>query len=227
LDEEEDGFRLIGSYGLGFARLLDGPILATYEEDTEYSVGGYLSPYEDIGLRLVQLVEARETARSGSPERREASAELKRFLQSIALQTRGRPTDLHQIAVRRLTDEGEQLVALVASVLAESPELSERTVEVLASFEVPREEMLGWALRLALPMFSGPELLSLRRGIDKDARRGEGLNGFPREFAVHLLAHRLRRPVGPIARKTTNGWAAEMMSASGSHCEICGVDHER
>jgi hypothetical protein len=224
---EEDGrFRLFGSFGVRFPRLLDGPVLATYEEDTEYTIGGYFSPYEEIGLRLVQLVEAREAERPGSAGRRAADVELRSFVTGIVLQTRGRPTDLREDAARRIVDEGERLVSLVLKALAEHVEVSERTRMVLTSFAVTPPQMVDWAVRLALPVFSRLEIDALCRSTRELVRRGDRGEAFAREFAVRLLAHRLRRPVAAIARKTTNGWKAEMMGASGPVCEICGVDHE-
>jgi len=224
---EEDGgeFRLIGSFGVTFSRLLDGPLLANYEADTEFSEGGYASPYEEIGLRLVQLVEARDAARPGSMARRAAGADLKRFLGGVAIQSRGRPTDLRVRAVRRLAEEGERLVRLTAGALAEPIEPSESTREVLAAFGVPTSGMVEWALRLALPVFSQVELAALRREVDSQRKRGNAGGKFPREFAVQLLAHRFHRPVSAIARKSMTGWMAELMGTHGGRCGICGRDH--
>ena len=136
------------------------------------------------------------------------------------------PDGLREHVVRRLVNEGQQLLRVVVASLAEPIELSDSTGEVLAAFEVPSSGMVDWALRLALPVFSQLEVGALRQRIEKLQRRGDRLDGVPLEFAVQLFAHRLRRPVGGIARKATNGWAAEVMSVPGDRCEICDVSHD-
>jgi hypothetical protein len=56
--------------------LLEGPILADYEQSSEDHIGGYISPYEDIGLTTVNLVETFESSPAGSVERAAAKKEL-------------------------------------------------------------------------------------------------------------------------------------------------------
>jgi hypothetical protein len=222
VDRDSDRYRLIGCFGARFSRLLDGPVLASSEEDTEYSSGGYASPYEDIGLRIVQLVEARASAVPGTDDWRAASAQIEGYLRDLAIRVPGRPTNLRDAAARRIVDEGEELVRLVASAVGEKLEVSDLTRQVLESFGIQSSEMFAWALRLVVPCFSGLELQALEAA--RRDWRGRP-DAFPRDFAVRLLAHRLRLPAATIARKAMDGWAAEVMDPAGVSCRVCGANH--
>ncbi|HEX8696984.1 MAG TPA: hypothetical protein VF746_31490 [Longimicrobium sp.] len=62
-EDEDEEARSWWSFGsVAFPRILDGPVLATYEPDTQYSIGGYDSPYEEIGVELVTLLDERNAA---------------------------------------------------------------------------------------------------------------------------------------------------------------------
>ena len=223
--EESNGeFRFIGSFGHRFSRLAEGPCLAHYEPDTEYSTGGYISPYEDIGVRLANLVEDREAAPARSEEKRIAKHQLGLFLNEVALKVRGRPTSLPGVVAKRIVQEGSDLVELCWSALAADFPLSELTRRVFTSYSVPPSEMLDWAIRLTVPNFSALELTALRR-------RGRAIHRSPaapmshsRDFAVELLAHRLGRPAAKVARKVMHGWAAEMVAPRGN-CTVCQQTH--
>jgi hypothetical protein len=224
--EEVDGqFRFYGTFGIGFPQVLNGPVLAYYEPDTEYTIGGYISPYEDIGVQLVNLVEDREAAPAGSAERVGAQKRLDEFLEELGNRVRGRPTVLRDSAAKRIFEEGRELNALLWDALGTEVPVAETTRRVLASQGVEPSEMLGWATRLALPNFSDVELRALRRRIRETRHRPPEAVAFADEFTVQLLAHRLRTPVATIARKVMYGRDAELVQASGDACMVCGRKH--
>jgi hypothetical protein len=224
--EEVDGkLRLLnGSGGIYFPCVLDGPVLVHYEPDTEYTIGGRISPYEEIGLELVKHVEAREAARAGSEERERAQEELDRFLDELAISVRGRPTILRELAARKIFEEGCRLINVCWQALRTEISLTETTKNTFASYGIPLSAMFEWAIRLVLPNFSIPELKALQRQI-AEPKQYPGPVSPPREFTVHVLAHRLGEPVATVARKVMHGWDAEMVEAHGEACMICKRRH--
>jgi hypothetical protein len=209
--------------GLRFPSIVDGPILAFNEPDTEYTIGGYYSPYEEIGMELVSLVEAREAA-SGTSEGAEAQDRLDEFLGRVAGRARGRPTSLRDDVGRALFEEGRSFVAVCWEALVTPIALHDDTRAVLAALGVAEADHELSALQLALPNLSTRELLALRdraRAVNNRTAPSTSVEG----FTVHVLAHRLRVGVSTVSRKVFDGWTAEALVAPGAACVICDQVH--
>lgn len=146
-------------------RILDGPVLATYESDTQYSIGGYDSPYEEIGLELMALLDARNAARSGTPERASANRRLGEFLVGVGGSVHGRPTVLRRAAARKLAEEGFPLFRALWEAFATPIKLNPRVQRVLRGLAGGNVEPEEWALRLVLPTFSALEIQAMVRNI--------------------------------------------------------------
>lgn len=223
VEQVKGQFHFIGTFGSSFPRILDGPILASHEPDTEYTIGGYISPYEEIGVQLVNLIEDREAAISGSTQRSEADTKLNQFLRDLALRVGGRPTVLRDSAAAKIFEDCCRILQVCCHVLSQPIILSETTQKVFAAHGVRSSEMLSWAIRLSLPIFSELELRSLQQQMRDKKRRRQESTPFEREFAIHLMAHRLRVSAATIARKVMSGWEADAVATS--TCSICDCLH--
>lgn len=221
-DEEARSWWSFGS--VAFPRILDGPVLATYEPDTQYSIGGYDSPYEEIGLELMALLDARNAARSGTPERASANRRLGEFLVGVGGSVHGRPTVLRRAAARKLAEEGFPLFRALWEALATPVEINSRVQRVLRGLAGGSTKPEEWALRLVLPTFSALEIQAMLRNIR--VTRGPRTAGMvsAEEFCMHVVAHRLATPIENVARKMKDGWVAEMLAAS-EGCAVCGGAH--
>ena len=83
---------------------------------------------------------------------------------------------------------------------------------------------MGGAPSPAVPLSSGDS--GAPQAIGDSAHLPPG-PGAPEElFAVRVLAHRLRLPVGTIARKVMSGWDADAADLK-IPCVVCGEDHEQ
>lgn len=209
---------------LRFPSALDGPVLSYYEPDSEHTIGGYISPYEEIGLELVRLLEQREAAPAGSPQRREAQSNLEEFLNRIAGSLPGRPPTIRDEAARRIVEEGARFIQLIWTALEPVVELHPLTMEILCKYVGTAEAAEEAAVGLVLPNLSAREVAALRRGIKESRRAPLGPVTPAHRFAMAVLAHRLRLPIGTVARKVTTGWNAEMVQVA-DECIVCGDVH--
>ncbi len=222
---EEEGVHSTWSFGsAAFPRILNGPVLASYQEDTPYSIGGYNSPYEEIGIELVELLDQRRAAAPGSPEQIAAKRRLSEFLIRVGGSFQGHPTRLRSTAARQLAQQGFPLFRALWVALATKIEINakaRRVLETLGGASAEREE---WALRLVLPNLSAAEIKAMRQKI----RVSGPLSGVhPAEaFCLHVITHRLAIPVEKVARKMKHGWAAEMIAVSGG-CAVCEAPDHR
>lgn len=230
---EEEGVHSTWPLGSAvFPTILNRPVLASYEEDTPYSIGGYNSPYEEIGIELVELLDQRRAAAPGSPERVAAKRRLDEFLIRVGGSFHGHPTRLRTTAARQLAEQGFPLFRALWEALATKIEINARARRVLETLGGVSAEPEEWALRLVLPNLSAAEIKAMRQKI----RVSWTLSGVhPAEaFCLHVIAHRLAIPVEQVARKMKHGWAAEMIAVSGG-CAVCdapddhsaerGIDH--
>lgn len=184
--------------------------LAEWEPDTESSIGGYISPYEDIGLELVRRVDARDSAPPGTEDREQAEKDLDEFLKSISVKLqRGRPPDGPDRAVlQALVDEGESLLDVCWQEL-HRPRLDPRARRVLERYGAATEDGQNlWAARLALPHLSRHEILALQ-ALAADRRRRHETRATPRRIAVWLVARRLQIQPPTVSRKVDGSSAAE------------------
>lgn len=221
-DEETRSWWPFGS--AAFPRILDGPVLATYEPDTQYSIGGYDSPYEEIGLELTVLLDARNAARSGTPERANANRRLAEFLVEVGGSVHGRPTVLRHAAARKLAGEGFPLFRRMWEALAIPVEINPRVQRVLRGLAGGSTEPEEWALRLVLPSFSALEIQAMLRNIRAAPKPRTAGVVSAEEFCMHVVAHRIATPIENVARKMKDGWVAEMLAAS-DRCAVCGAAH--
>jgi hypothetical protein len=222
---EEQGVCSRWSYGsAGFPAVLDGPVLASYEPDTEYSSGAYISPYEEIGLELVSLLDARLGARPGTPERASAKRRLAEFLVEVGGPVHGRPTALRQPTARRLADEGFSLFGILWEALGTEVEIHPLALRVIRSLGGVDADPAELSLRLVLPNLSEVEIRSMLQNIRASGRPRSGTVPSAAEFCMHVVAHRLAIPIENVARKMKDGWTAEMLGGS-ERCAICGDTH--
>jgi hypothetical protein len=171
---------------------------------------GEQSPYDEVGRRLVELLDTRRYAKPGN-EYRVASRFLNEFLTEIDVRhgkgtrQKGPPPNL----VAALFAEGKQLLSLCWDIFPFS--ISRRSEEVLrqalgdAGDDTPVEELCLWSARLALPVLSCPEILALKSQREEARSMGkQGWRPTPRRFAVWVLARRLRLDAKTLARKVLN-----------------------
>ena len=183
-----------------------------------------MSPYEEIGLELVRLVEAREAARAGSDERASARRLLDEFIRNVARRVGGRPTVISQAAATRIVRQGYKLLSVLWDALATDVALSPATADALDAVVTAGGNVQDWAIRLAVPILSGAEIRALRDGIRAAERLPKESLTPAERFTLQVLAHRLQMPVGTIAHKVMNGWSAEQAEAD-RRCTICGQEH--
>jgi hypothetical protein len=213
------------SFGsIAFPSILEGPLLAAYEPDTQYSIGGYISPYEEIGIELVRLLDDRNAARSGTADRSSANRRLNEFLIRVGGGSRGRPAVLRRATARKLAEQGFSLFTTLWGALAERVQVNPRAARVLQGLAKGDAEPEEWALRLVLPSLSALEIEAMLRNI-RSARRARIGIVSAEEFCIHVVAHRLDARVENVARKMKDGWVAELMAAGGG-CAVCGRVHE-
>jgi hypothetical protein len=226
VDEVDGELRLIGSFGSLFPRNLEGAVLASYEENTEYSDGGYISPYEEIGVELVRLIEERDAV-AGTNERALAQKRLDEFVKSLSVKVPGSPTILRDEPAKKIFDEGCRLIALCAEAFEQDIVLGNTAERVFDAYMIPRCEMLEWATRLVLPNLSQLELRALLRRVRASNHVTQGREIFAREFTLQLMAHRLRTVPDAVARKVMGGWDAATYETYDQQCAICEAVHER
>lgn len=225
--EEVDGeLRLIGSFGSSFPRNLDGALLASYEDNTEYSDGGYISPYEEIGVELVRLIEERDAA-AGSHERDVAQKQLDDFVRSLSVKVRGAPTILRDEPAKTIFEEGCRLIAFCAEAFERDIVLGNTAEKVFEAHTIPTSDTLEWAIRLVLPNLSQLELRALLHRVRAGQHVAKGRDVFAREFTLQLISHRLRMAADAVARKVMGGWDASAYESFEQQCAVCGGVHER
>ncbi len=201
LDEEDD--RLHPGWTLF---LPSKPDLSTWEPESEHTVGGLYSPYEEIGRELVALVEAREQAEAGSSERREADAELDGFLRDLGVTVgrRGAPYKGAPKSIRiELVQQGVALFTLCWNHLPANP--SPRTREILRANDASDDpqEIVLWAAQLALPILSRREIQVLTQQALEASSLGPGaaLPPTPEDFSVRVVARRLSTAATTLAKE--------------------------
>ena len=181
------------------------PDLRSWEPEFEHTIGGLISPYEEIGLELVALVEAREHSTPGT-ERREADKALKDFLRDLGVTVgrRGAPYKGAPKSVRiELVQQGVALFTLCWSQLPANP--SQRTREILRANNASDDpqEIALWAARLALPILSRREIHVLTQQALEARSLGPGaaLPPTPEDFSVWVVARRLSTAATTIAKE--------------------------
>jgi hypothetical protein len=218
-----DGVRSWWSFGTPlFPRVLDGPVLACYEPDTPYSTGGYCSPYEEIGIELVSLLDRRNAAAAKSPERAAAKRALDEFLIGVGGSVHGHPTTLRTRSAKTLAREGFALFEALWSALGSPIQVDPRASHVLQALGGPGTDVEEYALRLVLPTLSALEIKALRDRVRAPHRPVRGVAPAV-EFCVHVTAHRMAVPVESVTRKMKDGWLADMLA--GDNCLVCGIRH--
>lgn len=171
--------------------------LTYWEPDSEHSVGGIVSPYGEIERELLTHIDDQRFARD-KPERARAKTAWHGFLEALmALLPAHRPGAMPpDPLMEALVQEGRELMQLCWDVPVE---ISAATSEIFVAEGVQDEpEMIMWATRLALPIFSRPELLALKAHAAATQRSGRPT---PQRFAIWVLAHRLQIPAHRIARR--------------------------
>lgn len=178
----------------------------------------------DAVATIQQLARARDAAKNVT-ERKRADAELRALLKSMAARSPGKPSEMPNVAVlEALVDQGKRLLRLCWQ---EPPRtVTARTNMILFDHGV---EDLGeqklWIARLALPVFSKPEIQALfserKRAYDlaaESSRRrtfGERRTLTPRptalRFTFWVLAHRLGFGARALARKAAGGKTVEYL----------------
>ncbi len=92
--------------------------------------------------------------------------------------------------LRALKTQGEELIGLCWDILrGEQFDISHTTTEILADHAAM--ETRAWAARLALPVFSCPEILALQAQSEEKWEKGSGAYPTPKKFVIWVLAHRL------------------------------------
>ena len=168
------------------------------------------SVYEEIGQRLVAYVEDWIAARD-SNERDERRRPLDEFRNQIALElgfiVKGRrrlPEGPRPDILKALVRQGRPLFELCWNVFP--VHLSDRMQKEFDGQGVSGFEMALWTARLALPIFSRPEILALQAESEEAARWRRGMGSHPtaRRFVIWVLAHRLALSATTLARTTLN-----------------------
>jgi hypothetical protein len=192
----------VGVVAGSYARFLPSHIddLAFFEPDSEHTIGGWVSPYEELGRELLRLVEAFRFA--DKTNRQSAKTALHSFLQAIqAKLSRRRPPEGPPLRVLGgLLAEARGLFGICFGALREF-EISDSTRRVLGAQHVPAGQALSWSARLALPVFSRKELSAMWRVAREDPREAITPPPTARKLAVWLLAHRLQMHAPFLARK--------------------------
>ena len=156
--------------------------------------------YLFLGLDLVVRVEALESAQT-KRERATAQSELDAFLKGLGAElSQGRPRRGPPDAILlELFRQGAWLLGVCWAALPVGP--SDATREALATEGCETEQQQSqWAMHLALPMLSRPELEQMLDGIAKPLGRGK-LHTRPRRATVRFLAARLGVEVTTLANK--------------------------
>lgn len=183
--------------------------LAFYEPDTEDSTGGYVSPYEDIGRRLIVAVEDLQFGAAG--EQGKAKKALKALETKVGaiLGAHRRSEGPPRHALRQIAAQGVSLIELCWNCMPCEP--SSQTVQVLVGHGSPDSQVATWAARLSLPMLSRPEIEALIAEIRifTNWRKGDGSYPTPRRFVIWLLAHRLGMKATTLARSAQNTRAVD------------------
>lgn len=163
-----------------------------------------------LGREVLDRIEAWVTARD-KQERDQADQVLDQWIKDTAANLGvpvrpGRfPEGPSASVLKRFYQTGSQLIEHVWGI---DPEPTKRTIEVLGEYGVSDSaDMQRWCKRLALPVFSQPEIAAL----DSEAQLANELRGrrpkknsarTPRRFTVWVLAHRFGLPLKSTARKT-------------------------
>lgn len=167
----------------------------------------YYSPYEDIGCEFVARVERWVAATSENRAQHEkaiqdlrdkVAAELGRIM---VANWKGPRKEI----VKALFEEGTSLLGLCWDAFKHR--VSQETTAKLESQGITnRDQQHLWAVRLALPFLSEPELGALRTPTEKpdQARaRVRRTTLSPKRLAIRLLEHRLQVNAYTLARKAT------------------------
>jgi hypothetical protein len=193
----------------GHAEFYCAPPLFTEESESEHHYDPRTSPYEDLGIELVGLIEERDRARLAGDRDAlaDAVAGLKRLEKHISAKLGvGNPgIDPPEEILRALVQEGRRLLGLCWEVCPF--ELSDKADSVLADHGIREEERWVWAIQLALPVLSRLEISVLGKQIRLARGRDSRVVGrpTPRRMAVWIVAHRLGRDASAIARKAGGG----------------------
>ena len=188
------------------------PPLFTEEFESEDYSDMRSAPYEEIGVDLVRLVEARDVARMvGDPDARDqAKAALRGFLHDISAQLGvGRPQKgPSENILKALVAEGTSLLDLCWKACPF--ELSVEASDLLADQEIPESARRITAVRLALPILSRREIAAVANDIRRSqAWKRSRPRPTPRHAAILIVARRLGMDAPGVARRISGGGAAE------------------
>jgi hypothetical protein len=193
---------------LGGRRSFHASDLHRFVPDAEPNAMAELNPYEDIGRDLVWLIDVQERARAAGDHgaAHAARADLDDFLRRIAVHRgRGRPAEgPSETIVQALVSEGRDLFELLWFRFPS--EVSQKSENLLGEHGVAESERALWAVRLALPILSKPEIQALQSEVEQSANwtRASG-QPTPRRLSVFVLAHRLGMEASTVARRATGG----------------------
>jgi hypothetical protein len=170
---------------------------------------GYVSPYEKIGERYVEMIEDWVAARD-KRERAWAGGRMRGFRDYMAsalgvVVKKNLPQGPHKDMLKALVSELRSLLGLCWSIFP--IKTGSRVAAELAGQGVtgPREQQI-WSARLALPVFSAPEVSALRSETEKATRLRKRGGSYPtaRRYAVWVAAHRLQLDPRSLAGKALN-----------------------
>ena len=166
----------------------------------------FISPYEEIGRRLVDLIEQRADARNAE-ERAEAQVALDAFLEEIEAEAQPGPPEKGPGAeiLKALITEGRELLRLCWDLFSFT--IGDETRDALHDQGIrdPDEQQV-WVARLSLPVLARCELLALRdeKRVCDEWKRGCGQHPTAKRLAVWILAHRLGLGAHSLHRKACN-----------------------
>ncbi len=193
----------------GYSQFL--PRVTTELAFTDPDTGDDVSPYDNIGRDLVELVDARERTAPKSPERKQAKDALADFLNWIgAAWSKGRHPDVAPTNVlKALLREGVGILKLYRN--ARSVDISGNTRTLLEPYGISSEEdVYVWVAQAALPVLSRPEILTIRAQYDKANHGGRaGSRPTPLRVSVWILSHRLMMDPVSLARRTRGETVSE------------------
>lgn len=166
----------------------------------------FISPYEEIGRRLVDLIEQRADARNAE-ERAEAHDALDAFLKEIEAEAQPGPPEKGPGAeiLKALITEGRELFKVCRDLFPLTVGDQTRVALHDQGIRDPDEQQV-WVASLSLPVLARCELLALRdekRAFDQ-WKRGSGQHPTAKRLAVWILAHRLDLGAHHLHRKACN-----------------------
>jgi hypothetical protein len=185
------------------------PDLAGYEVTDDDGGGGYVSPYEDVGRELVELVDNLKYALTKA-SRREASAQLRSFHNRLlGWDGPGRhPKFPNTDVLKALAGEFTNLLQLLRGICL--PPAPAAVLIALSDAGATDGEYDLWRWRLALPILSRLELQVLDTKVMSCA---SGVSrAVYRRFAIQIMSHRLQVLPADLARRISGSEAAARLA---------------